>query len=164
MLAKVDPEAHASLETHYTKVFVHFVREQLLEGWTACMPTEEQPDPKGNAADDALVAYAQLHHKPLISNEAFGPNGVEPNKIRKKAARAGVKVFTPREFYLAKLDEDHEIQSFIRRFREKAPAYVRSHPKPKIISETIDALDGYYRHVLLGETRGIARPVSVAIP
>lgn len=163
MLQRVDPEAHDAWPTHYTKVFVHFVRERLLPNWRPCMPTDQLDDPVGNAADAALVSYASTHGLRIVSNEASTPTGIRSDKLRKKAAAAGVVVVTPKEFYDGLIDEAREIQAFLERFRTHAPGYIASHPEPSIISDTLGTLDGYFRHTLLGETKGEAQPVKVAV-
>jgi len=163
MLAKVDPEAHDTWETHYTKTFIHFVQARLLTGWTAGMPLASEGDPKGNAADAALIAYAQAHRRPLVTNEAFTRHGTRADKMRREASVAGVQVFTPKEFYSGKIDEAAAIDDFIERFRAEAPSYIRHHYEPEIIGNTMAFLEGYYRHILRGETEGDLGPVRVTL-
>lgn len=163
MLSRVNPDAHDAMETHYAKVFANFVRPRVLNDWKAGMPNEPENDAIGNAADRELVAYAKQHRLPLISNEAFSSTGVANDKMRKRAAAAGVQVFTPKEFYRNHIDEGAEVAEFLRRFQDEAPAYIRAHPEPKSMGDSMDMVEGYFRHILLGETNGETRPVRVVV-
>lgn len=163
MLANVDPNAGDAFPTHFTIVFVHFVREQVIPGWKAGQP----PVPKGlrgNAADRWLLDYAKENDLPLITNEGYGPNGVEALKLRKRALDAGVRVCTPREFYSGRFtDEEAAARAFIQRFRRRAQEYVDEQEKPEVMARTMEAMDGYFHHILFGETAGQDAPVSVSV-
>jgi hypothetical protein len=52
---------------------------------------------------------------------------------------------------------------FLERFRTHAPSYIATHPEPHIISDTLETLDSYFRHILLGETKGEAQAVKVSV-
>ena len=86
--------------------------------------------------------------------------------MRKLAKDAGVEVFTPREFYVNKIDETEEIEVFLRRFREGAERYLearRGDLGPDKGYEVVSLMDGYYRHILRGETEGRDVPVRLSV-
>ena len=93
-------------------------------------------------------------------------NGIVDEKLRKRAQDAGVQVFTPREFCQGKLDETEEISAFLQRFREQAVRYLEARQRelgPDKGYEVISLMDGYYRHILRGETEGRTSPVRLSV-
>lgn len=159
----VDPSAQDSLETHVTTSVTHFVKPYLLDRWKGCIAPGPDELSKTDA-DRELVRFATEHGLPLITNEGFGPHGVSNIKLRKRAQKAGVDVFTPRQFYDGKLEENVAIEGFLSAFREARPEYLAKHPKPQIASTSLDVLFGLYHHVLLGETNGVKNPLPVTLP
>ncbi len=161
-LEAVSPPAGESLSSHYTHIFIHFVKDHVLPGWDAQIPTT--PDGfTSNKADAALLSAARIHGLPLITNEGFTPAGIESKGLRKRAAAEGVWVGTPREFLVQRdFDEASAIEGFLARFRAHAPAYVASRRDRS--GEVLSWVLGYFRHVLRGETEGRDVPVAVKLP
>jgi len=164
MQGRVDPSADDTWHTQHTMQFAHFVTNQLLSGWRlASQPSLGAAALQGDDADAHLVEYAREHGLPLITNEGFGPTGIRAEKMRKLATDAGVNVFAPGEFWRGQIDESSEIEDFLRRFRKQAPAYAAARAKPRLEREALDRMNGYFRHVLLGETAGRDAPVRVIV-
>jgi hypothetical protein len=82
--------------------------------------------------------------------------------IRKKAKAAGVPVLTPREFY-GDMDELLESAWFMPRYGQGAEAHIGDSSKPELMRESMLWLQGYYRHVLYGITKGRREPVPVKL-
>ena len=154
------------MESDFTTVFVHFVKESLLPDWMPLAPTEPGTE-AGNQADAALVAYARDNALPLITNEGYTMTGVVDAKMRKLAREAGVAVFAPREFYAGKLVEDDEIEAFLQRFRDEAPGYLATrraeHGAEDKMNEVLEWVFGYYRLILRGEVAGRDTPARVKL-
>jgi hypothetical protein len=145
----------------YTRMFLHFVHDQLLPGWESQIPSD--PDEhEANDADQALVDKARALGVPLITNEGFSETGYRVGKIAKRAKAAQVACFHPRAFYEGTIDEAGEIGAFLQRFRTEAPKYIEARRRavgPDATRELLQLVIGTYRLFLLGETdgRGIVR-------
>jgi hypothetical protein len=159
------PVRGVSFEAEFASVFTWFVKDHVLPDWTPAVPTEPGNE-RGNGADRVLIATAKEHNVPLITNEGYGQTGIVDEKMRKLAKDSGVRVFAPREFYRGKIDEAVEIARFLQRFDERAPLYLdahwRKHGHDKS-GELLGIVNGYYRHILLGETQDPNAPVRVAV-
>ena len=158
------PASSPEFPSHFAVVYAQLVQDRLLGGWKCRM----DPDPpvaelKGGAADSHLVDFARQHGLPLISNEGLTPEGSRLSGIHKKAARAGVRILAPREFYGAQIDKPNEIASFLERFKTEAPEFFRGEPNERQLIDAVEWTFGYYRHVLLGETVGQDEPVAVTV-
>ena len=167
LLTKRAPPAPggATMESDFTTVFLHFVKDYVLPDWNMQMPTKPGNESK-NDADKAYIDFAKQHGLPLITNEGYGQNGFVEEKMRKLARDAGVAVFAPREFYQGKIDEAAEIQDFLRRFKEQAPTYIEAHRKKHgedKIGEVFAWIYGYYRMILLGEVEGTTKLVRLSV-
>jgi hypothetical protein len=162
----VDPAAHGAWENHFTTLFVHFVKDEVLFGWRDEFVPDNDLGVEGEAADERLLTYARDNKISLITNEGFKVRGVKDKKLRARAKAQGVEVFTPREFYEGKLDEVPAMQAFLKRFAERAPAYIKQHNRefgPSKVGDSLKLLLGVYRHILFGEIRdGSLLPVSAA--
>jgi hypothetical protein len=155
----------ATLESDFTTVFIYFVKDYVLPDWTTQMPTQPGGE-AGSDADKAYVAFAKEHGLPLITNEGYGQNGIVDEKMRKLAKDEGVAVFAPREFYAGKIDEAVEIEAFLRRFKEQAPAYMEERKRDlgeDNIGEVLTWIFGYYRMILRGEVEGSTTPVRMSV-
>jgi hypothetical protein len=129
------------------------------------MPPQPGNEAK-NDADKAYIDFAKAHGVPLITNEGYGPSGIVDEKMRKLAKDAGVAVFAPREFCAHKIDEAAEIEGFLRRFKEQAPAYMAAREKElgeDDISKLLTFIYGYYRMILRGEVDGRTTPVRLSV-
>jgi hypothetical protein len=154
-----------TLESDFTTVFLYFVKDYVLPEWESHMPTEPG-DASGNDADRLLVEFAKEHALPLITNEGFTQRGVVEEKMRKRAREAGVSVFSPRQFYLGKIDEAAEIEAFLSRFRDQVPRYLEARKRElgeDNVAEVLSWVYGYYRLILKGEAEGRDIPVSVSL-
>jgi hypothetical protein len=149
LTTNVDPQDDATFETHFTKMVVNFVLPVVLPGWDAVRPDTPTRE-TGNAADAALIAYAKKSGLPLITNEGFTSTGYFEGKIARRARAEGVAVFFPHQFYAQKIDEAAEIEDFVRRFVTNAPAFTDARQRPELVRATLDHMEGYFRHVLLG--------------
>jgi hypothetical protein len=152
--------------THFVIVMIHYVRDRILKGWESIGPFKDPDAPRGDKADDALVRYAQERGIPLITFEEYTPAGVvEKNKkgIRAKAKAAGVRVFTPREFYAAQFDEGLAISKFLDELSCLRPQILRDCGTPDAMAQALDYIEGYFEHVLRGWTNDGTR-VRVQLP
>ncbi len=102
--APPDAAPEDALPTDFTTVFIYFVKDYLLGGWSPKMATAPANE-KSNEADRAILGYARDAGIPLITNEGFTPNGIDDVKLRKLARAQGVPVFTPGEYFRPSLDE-----------------------------------------------------------
>lgn len=161
----VAPEAHDTWENQHTTLFAHFVKEEVLFGWFAGYVPENDKGLVGDKADDHLLAYAKQNGLPLITNEGFRVRGVKDQKLRKRAKAEGVAVFSPKEFYEGRMDEQAEIWAFFKRFADRAPIYIDQHNRlngQTNVRDALHRLDGVYRHILFGETKDLGLlPVTV---
>jgi hypothetical protein len=155
LTSRVPPKDQDSFEGDFTRFFIYFVKDRLLSNWDHKLD-DRDGGVRADAADDRLVVLAQQLGKPLITNEGYGLNGVTDIKLRKQALDAGVAVFTPREFWLTKLDARAEIAAFFERFAIEAQHYSPYQNTRRRIEgrdyRMFEVMRGYYRHVLLGET------------
>ena len=143
----------------FTTEVVHVVAPHVLPGWDAQIAQFEEPM-AGNRADHTLCEKAQELRVPLITNEGYRESGVlEDVKLRKRAKEAGVPVFTPREFWEGKFDEEAACASFFVRLKEAA--HQRIADGPAHLPDLYPYIAGYYRHVVYGVTAGRDRPASV---
>jgi hypothetical protein len=113
-------------ELDFVTLMLHLVFDQVLKGWTHTCPEEAEIERK-NAGDQWLVDQAKRLEIPLVTNEGLRVDGTTDPKsgIRKKATAAGVQVFTPREFFKGKLDEEESAEAFQRRFEREAEEHVK---------------------------------------
>lgn len=106
---------------------------------------------------------------PLISSEGLCIDGTfdEAKRVRKYGRTQGVQVLVPRQFFAGKLDEARAAESFLARFRERAPDYMREHAAKHGpgdgLGAHLDYLHGLYRMILFGELAGGVR-VKVTLP
>jgi hypothetical protein len=123
----------------------------LFPGWKSVTDTADVGK-TGSACDRLLVHKANALGVHLITNEQK-PNGT----IAVMARKAGVTVVTPREFWQMKDAEDDLTDRFLENWAAtKHVAFRRALPKFRtraLAEEIFGWVDGYYRHVLLGETR-----------
>jgi hypothetical protein len=154
-----------TMESDFTTVFLHFIKDYLLPNWNPTMPAEPGNEAKDDA-DSAYVAVARESGLPLLTNEGYGQSGIMNEKMRKLAKDAGVAVFAPREFYPDKIDEAAEIEDFLRRFKERAPVYMEARRKElgeDKIGGVLTWIYGYYRMILRGEVEGTTVPVRLSV-
>lgn len=161
LLANVDPAVGDAPETHFTTRMFHFILPALLPGWK-CGLAEQAA--RGNAADDHLLAFALEHRLPLVTTEGFSEAGVAERGLRRKAVLAGVPVFTPRELWKGKINEEESMAAFFRDFNRHAPAYIARNAYPAVARDDLEFVWGYCQHVLLGATDGLDNPVAVHLP
>jgi hypothetical protein len=144
-----------SLPSDFVTFFLHFVKDYVLPDWNPAMPREPGTE-RSNEADAALIEAARELGVPLITNEGYSQDGVVDEKLRKRARDAGVPVFTPREFWSGKLDEQEAIEWFLSMFAAKMPSYLaereRDHGKADLGEGVLKIIHGYYRLVLRGES------------
>jgi hypothetical protein len=160
------PTQQSDLSTHYTTFFVHFVHEELLPHWRDTWEDHNDEGLMGTECDDRLLTLAEAHSLPIITNEGFtpaGPSECKARSLRSRAKARGLAIYSPREFWAGKLDEEAAIQAFLDQFRQQAPRHIRSHPFPKTAEDSLTTIYGYYLHVLLGVTEGRASLVQVAV-
>jgi hypothetical protein len=153
-----------SIEAEFVVFFLHFVKDYILPNWLPVMPREPGSE-MSNIADTALLDVAREHGLPLITNEGYTPDGIRDEKLRKRALDAGVRVFTPREFYADKIDETAEVAWFLGKFVEEMPDFLaareREMGKRDLAEDVLKLIHGYYRLVLLGQSEGGLVPVRV---
>jgi hypothetical protein len=165
LLMKRVPPGGMTLESHFTTVFHHFVKDYVLPDWEHQVPTQPGTESK-NQADAAYIDLAKRNGLPLITNEGYGQNGIVDEKMRKLAKDAGVAVFAPREFYPGKVNEAAEIEDFLRRFKKTAPAYMEKREKElgeDDIGKLLGFMYGHYRMILRGEVEGRSTPVRLSV-
>jgi len=149
----LDPDERIRREA-FTKTFLWFVKRRLLTDWKDGMRVA---DLSSNEADRALVAFANEHSLPLITNEGFTATGVNPRKLMQRLAReSGVRIVQAADFYGTEMDEAEEAKVFFRRFRKVLPVYkkwyVEKHPSGKhAIDQILRHLDRYYYFLLRGD-------------
>jgi hypothetical protein len=140
----------------FTKTFLWFVKTRLLTGWKDAM---RDSDLKGNDADRAFVAYAKENELPLITNEGFGPLGINKKSLMQKLAREqGVRIIQAIDFYADKMDDMAEGIAFFLRFRAEAPEYlkwyVKRHPEgKKAVQQILRDLGRHYEYLLSDDPR-----------
>jgi hypothetical protein len=155
----------ATMESDFTNTFLHFVKDYVLPNWNPTMPTASGTEGR-NDADRALVEHARGRGVPLITNEGYSPTGIVDEGMRQLAMAAGVRVFTPREFYQGRIDEGAEIDAFLRRFREQVPHYLevrRREVGKDNFHRVLEWVYGYYRLILLGQTAVRETPARLAV-
>lgn len=162
-MREIDPAETGAFENHAMRIWVHYVKDNVLPDWVITCPANGEEEPTGNGADTLLVEHAKRYGVPLISHEGVTAKGVDPKSgIRKKAKRAGVEVLTPREFY-GDMDELLHSAVFLQRYDNGAEAHVRATSHPEILRDSMLWLRGYYRHIPYGVTVEGA-PLPVRLP
>ena len=152
-----------SVESDFTRAFVWFVKDYLLRRWNPVFPASEDHVVK-DAADLALLDYAEKNGLPIVTNEGVTPDGLndtKKNSMRKRAPDRGVHVFAPREFYEGKIDPDEEIEAFFQRFRERAPVYLERRGFRDEMGKVLGVVHGIYKMTLQGVVEGRDRPLVV---
>jgi hypothetical protein len=160
---EVDPNANDEFENHAMIIWTHYVKDKVLPDWVMTSPSSGDDEPTGNRADALLVERAKEHGVPLISHEGLSVAGIDPKSgIRRKAAAAGVTIVTPKEFY-GNMDELLQAALFMKRYADGAEGHIRSSTHPGIMRESMLWLDGYYRHILYGITKGRSEPLPIRL-
>jgi hypothetical protein len=154
-----EPTGETVFASNFLRVFLHFVKSTLLSRWDDKSSLEAGAQ-SGNRADVALLWMAYGHGSTLVTNEGNASTS-RPNSrsLRAKGERVGVRVKTPLEFVPPTFDFDRAIDRFFAALYAKAPAYIAG---DDVTEEFMAYMSGYYRHVLLGETRGRSR-VAVSV-
>lgn len=164
------PTETADFECHFTTFFVWFVKDHILPDWNAAFVERNDAGLKGTSCDTVLLDVACENGLPLITNEGFGVDGVNDATLKAKSLRAranaaGVEVYTPREFFSGKLDEQKTIEEFLHAFNQRAPAYVAQHEHPHVAKDSLLWILPAYEHVLLGTVKdGPPVQVTMAAP
>jgi hypothetical protein len=114
------PPEEVSYGNNYTRLWIHFIKEQLLPNWRMNdMPPDVPKHLKGSEVDSAMVEVAAKLKRSVISFEGYGHrNPAVLNAkvgLRKKAAKIGVHVLTPIEFVGGGL-KVVTVQRFLREF------------------------------------------------
>jgi len=161
---EIDPNADDAFENHALKIWIHYVKDNVLPNWVMIGPSSGDGEPLGNGADALLVQKAKEFGVPLISHEGVTVDGINSKSgIRKKAYDAQVKIMTAREFY-GDMDEQEQSGRFMLGYARGAEAYARRNAEPTIMRESMLWLQGYYRHILYGITEGYTEPLPVRLP
>ncbi len=156
LLEAVPPNESDTFELHYTTVMVNYVRDQVIPCWTALQDTQPETV-HGTEADVFAVNRAKELGVPMITNEGYTASGVQETKMRKRAAAAGVPVFTPCEYWTRRIDPDDQARWFLGKYRQRAERYIATHPNPALIRESMLWVGGYFEHVLFGVTASAHR-------
>ncbi len=151
---RAPPDAK-TLDVAFTKMIIHFVRDQVLAGWTMANFTEVPEDVASDEADDMLLALAIREVVPLITHEGHTIEGIrdtnkgKPN-LRGKAKTAGVEVYTPHE-YVEKLGIVAELEGrdFLDCFRSKRSAYQGVPGQKEQTAKLMNSLYAAYEFILL---------------
>jgi hypothetical protein len=152
------------MRSDFTRTFVHYVKDHVLPGWNPFIPAVED-HVKGDAADLALLEYAEVNGVPIVTNEGVTINGIteaKRNNMRRRGRLRGVRVLSPREFYGYNMEADAEIEAFLRRFRAQARGYLERRGIDDAMKDVIIWIHGYYRLILLGEVEGRDTPLLIA--
>lgn len=155
----------AQMEGDFTRVFAHFTKPFCLRGWNPVV-TKEHGEVRRNAADRAHVALAKSRAIPLVTNEGASEDGSidESKLIRVEARAAGVTVLTPRQAIEGLINEQQEIESFLARFRERAPNYLARRGRRDRMGDVLTWVFGFYRFILRGEVEGREVPAAIRLP
>jgi hypothetical protein len=134
---------------HYSVVFAHHILGPFFSGW-ASVSDSADAGKTNNDCDRHLVCMANAMGVPLITSETK-PKGA----LRVAARRAGARVMTPREFWEARDDEEDLIERLFGRWTtNKQDLWRRARPSFKnatLAATILGWMDGYLRHVLIGE-------------
>lgn len=152
------------MEGDFTRVFAHFVQPFCLRGWNSVVTTEHG-SVRRNDADRAHVALAKSRSIPLVTNEGASEDGsVDDSKlIRVEARAAGVTVLTPRQAFESLINEEEEIESFLARFKDRAPNYLARRGIRDRMGDVLAWVFGLYRFILRGEVEGHDAPAAVRL-
>jgi len=152
LLRRADPKKLDDPKMHFTLIFVNYTKDRALADWTPRVSSQGDEGLAGEACDDYLVQVAKLNHVPLVTNEGYSPRGIDDaHGLRRKARDAGVGVFTPREYWLGKINPKRAARRFIHDFREGVPRYLRQNASnATALAEAFSWIDGYFHHILYG--------------
>ena len=151
LLRRADRTKLDDPKLHFTLIFVNYTKDSALAGWNPRLSNPGDEGLYGEACDDYLVQVAQRNQIPLITNEGYSPRGIdESHGIRGKARRAGVRVFTPREYWRGKINPSRAARRFIHDFRDGVPRYLRQNASNPDLPSVFSWIDGYFHHILYG--------------
>ncbi len=154
MIKMADPKALHTVESQHAQLSIYFVKDYILDRWRGCYVRGSDDNIKGNACDDRLLDLAEQHRAPLITNEGYSVNGIsndEPGKLRAKAHKRGIKVYTPRQFWDGHMGE-RATKKFMARFDAMAPKYLQGQGRRPAAVRAVDLRRGILSHIFLGET------------
>lgn len=81
-----------------------------------------------------------------------GVSAANPKRLRAKALAAGVRVYTPRQFWSGKIGAGSACRKFLRRFDRQAQRFLHGFARGSPVADTLRDMRGYYGHVLFGFT------------
>ncbi len=110
-MAALVPPGDKEFPTHFARVFAHHAQQLLFPRWTTITDSGDAGK-VGNDCDRHLVKMANWLGVPLITSETKA-NGA----IRRAAARAGVRVVTPRQFWASRAHERALTRALLERWR-----------------------------------------------
>jgi len=148
-----DPKKLDDPKTHFTYVFVNYVKDEVLPGWKAILTSPADEGLKGSACDAYLLRVAQHNGVPLVTNEGYSAKGIDDSHgLRRQGRDAGARVFTPREYWSGKINPKRAARRFIQAFRKGVPHYLRHKAGNNVrdAARIFEWIDGYFHHVLLG--------------
>lgn len=158
----VPPGGNASMELHFTQAFIYFVKDHVLGNWNLVFDKNDD-HLAGDAADLAILAYAERNAIPIVTNEGVTADGIIETKrtnMRRRGQGRGVRVFSTRE-YRAQLDVSEAIESFLNRFYAEASKYLTTVRRDGDgWRELLQWVYGYYKLILLGEVEGRDTPLT----
>jgi len=138
-----------------------------LSRWDSKATRMAAVDLKGSACDDFLIDLCKRSGVPFITNEGYTATGVSwanPKQIPAKAIAAGVLVYTPRQFWLGKINPRRAARRFLARFDKNARLFVSHRRKDRQLPKTLQDMRHYYEHVLFGLTSNPAQRLAIELP
>jgi hypothetical protein len=151
------------MASDFTTQFVHYVKDYLLPDWNPYVPEDESTrQPSGDAADLALLDYAEVNSLAIVTNEGVYPDELRDTKrgsMRRRGPARGVRVCAPRQFYGEHMDVDVEIDTFLEAFKSRAREYIEARGFRDKIHKVLQWIHGYYQMILRGIVNGREQPL-----
>ncbi len=164
LLVRAPPKGGGeTMTSDFTTRFLHYVKDFLLPDWNPYVPEDETAEqPTADAADLALLHYAEVHSLPIVTNEGVYPSALRDTKrgsMRRRGPLRGVRVYAPRQFYGEHMDMDVEIDAFLNRFKSRAQEYVQARGIKDKVHEVLVWIHGYYLMIFRGIIDGRDQPL-----
>lgn len=153
LVRAVPPERHDMRRT-FIFIAIHYLFENLWRDWqTVVADVDASQEPSGTSADRVLVALAQAHRLPVITNEGYGRAGTrdDTKAMCRLARKAGVQLLTPADFWHNRIDPTEASHLILRKFRKRAGFFSKKQADPERAANALGQVFDYLRFILLSE-------------
>lgn len=154
------PDAKGTVELQHMQLSIYLQKDLVLSNWVALMENVDE-GLVGSKADAALLDLCRKYRAPLITNEGYSVAGVsDSHGLRAKAISAGIRVFTPRQYWSGKIGET-STRKFLARYDAVSKRFVRRQNSTSAVKDAVSLRRAILQHVFFGHTKGATLPVRL---